>query len=61
LHPQAAERLVAASGGCDLPSFANMMKFKTCAEERPLRGQHHRAPAGDDVRRICDDAKVMFG
>jgi ABC-type glycerol-3-phosphate transport system substrate-binding protein len=34
----AAERLVAASGGYDLPSFASFSQFKTWAEQGPPKG-----------------------
>jgi ABC-type glycerol-3-phosphate transport system substrate-binding protein len=40
----AAERLVAASGGYDLPSFANFTTFKTWAEEGPPKGTLYHYP-----------------
>lgn len=36
--PAAIEKFVAASGGYDLPAYANMTKFKTWAEEGPPKG-----------------------
>jgi len=41
---EAAERLVAASGGYDLPSFANLTQFKTWAEEGPPKGTLYHYP-----------------
>ncbi|MGE0724632.1 MAG: ABC transporter substrate-binding protein [Alphaproteobacteria bacterium] len=35
---ESAEKMVAASGGYDLPSFANFTTFKTWAEESPPKG-----------------------
>ena len=37
-QPSAVEKLVAASGGYDLPSFANLTTLKTWAEESPPKG-----------------------
>jgi ABC-type glycerol-3-phosphate transport system substrate-binding protein len=37
-QPASAEALVNASGGYDLPAFANMTKFKVWAEEGPPKG-----------------------
>jgi ABC-type glycerol-3-phosphate transport system substrate-binding protein len=40
----AAEKMVAASGGYDLPSFANFTSFKTWAEEGPPKGTLYHYP-----------------
>ena len=37
-QPAAAEKMVAASGGYDLPSFEKLTTFKTWAEEGPPKG-----------------------
>jgi hypothetical protein len=37
-QPTSVEKLVAASGGYDLPAFENLTKFKTWAEEGPPKG-----------------------
>src|SRR5438477_7135149 len=37
-QPSSAEKLVAASGGYDLPSFEKLTAFKTWAEEGPPKG-----------------------
>ncbi len=37
-QPSAAEKMVEASGGYDLPSFANLTKFKVWAEAEPPKG-----------------------
>src|SRR5579872_5073658 len=42
--PTSIERLVAASGGYDLPAYANMTKFKTWAEEGPPKGTLYHYP-----------------
>jgi hypothetical protein len=39
-----AEKMVAASGGYDLPSFANFSTFKTWAEEGPPKGSLYHYP-----------------
>jgi hypothetical protein len=39
-----AEKMVAASGGYDLPSFANFTTFKTWAEEGPPKGTLYHYP-----------------
>ena len=39
-----AEKMVAASGGYDLPSFANLTTFKTWAEEGPPKGTLYHYP-----------------
>ena len=43
-QPAAVEKLVAASGGYDLPSFANLTTLKTWAEEGPPKGTLYRYP-----------------
>ena len=43
-QPAAAEKMVAASGGYDLPSFANLTTFKTWAEEGPPKGTLYHYP-----------------
>src|SRR5207244_4515351 len=42
-----AEKLVAASGGYDLPAFEKLTKFKTWAEERPPKGTLYHDPNPD--------------
>ena len=43
-QPQAIEKMVAASGGYDLPSFANLTTLKTWAEEEPPKGTLYHYP-----------------
>jgi hypothetical protein len=43
-QPAAVEKMVAASGGYDLPSFANFTTFKTWAEEAPPKGTLYHYP-----------------
>ena len=43
-QPEAAEKLVAAGGGYDIPSFANLLGFKTWAEEGPPKGTLYHYP-----------------
>jgi ABC-type glycerol-3-phosphate transport system substrate-binding protein len=43
-QPAAIEKLVAASGGYDVPSFANMKTLKTWAEEGPPKGTLYHYP-----------------
>ena len=43
-QPASAEAMVVASGGYDLPSFANLTKFKTWAEEGPPKGTLYHYP-----------------
>ena len=43
-QPSAAEKMVEASGGYDLPSFANLTTFKTWAEEGPPTGTLYHYP-----------------
>ena len=43
-QPDAVERMVAASNGYDLPSFANLTTFKTWAEEGPPKGTLYHYP-----------------
>jgi ABC-type glycerol-3-phosphate transport system substrate-binding protein len=42
--PRAVESMVIASGGYDLPSFANLTTFKTWAEEGPPKGTLYHYP-----------------
>ncbi|HJQ55779.1 MAG TPA: ABC transporter substrate-binding protein, partial [Vineibacter sp.] len=46
--PAAAEKMVAASGGYDLPSFASLTTFKTWAEEGPPKGTLYHYPNPHD-------------
>ena len=43
-QPASAEKMVIASGGYDLPSFANLTTFKTWAEEGPPKGTLYHYP-----------------
>ena len=43
-QPASVEKLVAASGGYDLPSFANLTTLKTWAEEGPPKGTLYHYP-----------------
>jgi ABC-type glycerol-3-phosphate transport system substrate-binding protein len=43
-HASASEKMVAASAGYDLPSFANLTTFKTWAEEGPPKGTLYHYP-----------------
>ena len=43
-QPSSAEKMVEASGGYDLPSFANLTTFKTWAEEGPPKGTLYHYP-----------------
>jgi hypothetical protein len=43
-QPAAIEKLVAASGGYDLPSFASMTTLQTWAEEGPPKGTLYHYP-----------------
>jgi len=43
-QPAAVEKLVAASGGYDLPAFANLTTLKTWAEEGPPKGTLYHYP-----------------
>ena len=47
-QPSSAERLVEASGGFDLPSFANLMNFKTWADAGPPNGTLYHYPNRDN-------------
>jgi ABC-type glycerol-3-phosphate transport system substrate-binding protein len=47
-QPAAAERMVAASGGYDLPSFSKLTTFKTWAEEGPPKGTLYHYPNPHD-------------
>jgi ABC-type glycerol-3-phosphate transport system substrate-binding protein len=42
--PEAIERMVTASGGFDLPAFANLTTLKTWAEEGPPKGTLYHYP-----------------
>lgn len=48
-------KLVAASGGYDLPSFANLTKFDTWANEAPPKGTlyHYPDPANQQIKSIA--------
>jgi ABC-type glycerol-3-phosphate transport system substrate-binding protein len=54
-QPDSIARLVAASGGYDLPSFANMTTLKTWAEEGPPKGTlfHYPNPYNHQVLSIA--------
>ena len=43
-QPEAAEQMVIASGGYDLPSFEKLTTFKTWAEESPPKGTLYHYP-----------------
>lgn len=43
-QPSSVEKMVEASGGYDLPSFANFTTFKTWAEEGPPKGTLYHYP-----------------
>jgi ABC-type glycerol-3-phosphate transport system substrate-binding protein len=45
---QAVERLVHASGGYDIPSFAGLRDFKIWSEEGPPKGTLYNYPPGED-------------
>jgi ABC-type glycerol-3-phosphate transport system substrate-binding protein len=47
-QPQSIEKLVAASGGYDLPAFANLTTLKVWAEEGPPRGTLYHYPNPHD-------------
>ena len=54
-QPSSAEKMVAASGGYDLPSFANLTTFKTWAEEGPPKGTlyHYANPHNHQILSIA--------
>lgn len=54
-QPEAVAKLVAASGGYDLPSFANLTKLDTWAKEGPPAGTlyHYPDPANQQVKSIA--------
>jgi len=54
-QPQAIEKMVAVSGGFDLPSFANLTTLKTWAEEGPPKGTlyHYPNPHGHQIYSIA--------
>ena len=43
-QPAAVEKMVAASGGYDLPAFEKLTTFKTWAEESPPKGTLYHYP-----------------
>src|SRR5258708_39567683 len=43
-QPKAIEKMVAASGGYDLPAFANLTTLKTWADEGPPKGTLYHYP-----------------
>ena len=43
-QPAAIEKMVVASGGYDVPSFANIKTLKTWAEEGPPKGTLYHYP-----------------
>jgi ABC-type glycerol-3-phosphate transport system substrate-binding protein len=47
-QPASAEKLVTASGGYDLPSFANLTNFQVWAEEGPPKGTLYHYPNRDN-------------
>jgi ABC-type glycerol-3-phosphate transport system substrate-binding protein len=47
-QPAAAEKMVAASGGYDLPAFSKLTTFKTWAEEGPPKGTLYHYPNPHD-------------
>jgi ABC-type glycerol-3-phosphate transport system substrate-binding protein len=53
--PAAIEKLVAASQGYDLPSYANLISFKTWAEEGPPKGTlfHYPNPYNHQIQSIA--------
>jgi ABC-type glycerol-3-phosphate transport system substrate-binding protein len=51
-QPSSAQRLVEASGGFDLPSFANLMSFKTWADAGPPSGILYHYPIAT-ITRSC--------
>lgn len=54
-QPEAVAKLVAASGGYDLPSFANLTKLDTWAKEGPPVGTlyHYPDPGNQQVKSIA--------
>lgn len=54
-QPDAVAKLVAASGGYDLPSFANLTKLETWAKEGPPAGTlyHYPDPASQQIKSIA--------
>jgi hypothetical protein len=49
-QPVAVAKLMATSGGYDLPSFANLTGFKTWADEGPPKGTlYHYPTAGNYI------------
>jgi ABC-type glycerol-3-phosphate transport system substrate-binding protein len=54
-QPAAVEKMVVASGGYDLPSFANLTTFKVWAEEGPPKGTlyHYPNPHNHQIQAIA--------
>jgi hypothetical protein len=54
-QPAAAEKMVIASGGYDLPSFANLTTFKVWAEEGPPKGTlyHYANPYSHQILSVA--------
>ncbi len=54
-QPSSAEKMVIASGGYDLPSFANLTTFKVWAEEGPPKGTlyHYANPYNHQVLSVA--------
>jgi len=54
-QPAAVEKMVVASGGYDLPSFANLTSFKVWAEEGPPKGTlyHYPNPHNHQIQSIA--------
>jgi ABC-type glycerol-3-phosphate transport system substrate-binding protein len=54
-QPAAVEKMVVASGGYDLPSFANLTTFKVWAEEGPPKGTlyHYPNPHNHQIQSIA--------
>jgi ABC-type glycerol-3-phosphate transport system substrate-binding protein len=54
-QPSSAEKMVIASGGYDLPSFANLTTFKVWAEEGPPKGTlyHYANPYNHQILSVA--------
>ena len=54
-QPSSAEKMVIASGGYDLPSFANLTNFKVWAEEGPPKGTlyHYANPYSHQILSVA--------
>ena len=57
-QPAAVEKMVAASGGYDLPSFEKLTTLKTWAEEGPPKGTlyHYPNPHNHQILSVCGGA-----